>query len=307
MSLRREHEGLLVEWVRASLGLLRTALTVEAIEALAGFGLSAWLLSDHLARGGAGGGALLLVYWALNLPALGQEIALLAQQYPAQRNVTLRALEPLGAPEDGETKRWGDGETGRRGTRASALNFEKVSVLAGGHSILNEVDLQIEAGNHVAIVGSSGAGKSSFVGLLLGWHRAAAGRVLIDGEELSGAHLAQLRAETAWVDPAIQLWNRSLLENLCYGANEDSALRTPHSALEQAELRRVLEKLPDGLQTSLGEGGALVSGGEGQRVRLGRALMRRDARLVILDEPFRGLDRDQRRVLMMRARDCPCA
>jgi ABC-type transport system involved in cytochrome bd biosynthesis fused ATPase/permease subunit len=64
----------------------------------------------------------------------------------------------------------------------------------------------------------------------------------------------------------------------------------------------VVEKLPDGLQTSLGEGGGLVSGGEGQRVRLGRAMLRPGVRLVILDEPFRGLDREQRRELLARAR-----
>ena len=114
MSLRREHESLLVEWMRASFGLMRTALTIEAVEALTGFGLAAWLLFDHLSRGGDAGSALLLVYWALNLPALGQEIALIAQQYPAQRNVTLRALEPLGAPEE-ETR--GDGEPGGLGER----------------------------------------------------------------------------------------------------------------------------------------------------------------------------------------------
>ena len=64
----------------------------------------------------------------------------------------------------------------------------------------------------------------------------------------------------------------------------------------------MLEKLPDGLQTPLGEGGALVSGGQGQRVRLGRAMLREDSRLVILDEPFRGLERDRRRRLLERAR-----
>lgn len=313
LSLRREHESLLVEWMRASFGLLRTALTIEAVEAMAGFGLAAWLLFDHLSRGGDAGSALLLVYWALNLPALGQEIALIAQQYPAQRNVTLRALEPLGASEE---ERPGDWETGRLGERRPvsssrpvapspcppvSLSFQNVSVLAGGHAILNEIDLEIEAGSHVAIVGSSGAGKSSFVGLLLGWHRAASGRVLVDGEELLGSRLAQLRGETAWVDPAIQLWNRSLVDNLRYGSAEEGASPIG-TAIEASDLRRVLEKLPDGLQTKLGEGGALVSGGEGQRVRLGRAMLREDARLVILDEPFRGLDRDKRRVLMARAR-----
>ncbi|MEM9492873.1 MAG: ABC transporter permease, partial [Myxococcota bacterium] len=68
-------------------------------------------------------------------------------------------------------------------------------------------------------------------------------------------------------------------------------------------LRPVIERLPDGMQTQLGEGGGLVSGGEGQRVRLGRALMREPARLAILDEPFRGLDRARRRELLASARD----
>jgi ATP-binding cassette subfamily B protein len=73
-------------------------------------------------------------------------------------------------------------------------------------------------------------------------------------------------------------------------------------AIEAAQLRDLLENLPDGLQTSLGEGGALVSGGEGQRVRFGRAILRSRARLILLDEPFRGLDREQRRRLLSQAR-----
>jgi ABC-type transport system involved in cytochrome bd biosynthesis fused ATPase/permease subunit len=74
-------------------------------------------------------------------------------------------------------------------------------------------------------------------------------------------------------------------------------------AIDAAELRRVLDRLPNGLATPLGEGGGLVSGGEGQRVRFGRALLRPGIRLVILDEPFRGLDLDQRRALLQRARE----
>jgi len=72
--------------------------------------------------------------------------------------------------------------------------------------------------------------------------------------------------------------------------------------IETAELQRVLERLPEGFETRLGEGGGLVSGGEGQRVRLGRALLRAETRLAILDEPFRGLDREQRRELLQRVR-----
>lgn len=305
-AVRREHESLLVEWMRAGYDYLRAVVAVETAQNLIGFGLAVWLLFDHFSRPGSSGAILLMVYWALNLPALGQQIAMLAQQYPSQRNVTLRLLEPLGAPEEEargvENHASSSPSLGRSVPRGAALGFENVSVRAGGHLILDRFDLQIEAGAHIAIVGPSGAGKSSFVGLLLGWHRAAEGRVMVDGEQLTGERLARLRRETAWVDPAVQLWNRSFIDNLGYGSSEGAALNFS-SVIDAANLRCVLEKLPEGLQTKLGEGGGLVSGGEGQRVRLGRALMKTDARLVILDEPFRGLDREKRKALLGLARE----
>jgi ATP-binding cassette subfamily B protein len=123
--------------------------------------------------------------------------------------------------------------------------------------------------------------------------------VLIDGAALDGAGLARLRAATAWVDPAVRLWNLPLVENLRYGAG--GAPPPLARVLAAADLGGVIEGLPAGLATRLGEGGGLVSGGEGQRVRLGRALARDGARLVILDEPFRGLDRGQQRRLLAAA------
>src|SRR5262245_11240699 len=98
-AVRNEHESLLVEWARASLSLQRLVVAGEAVQLFAGFGFAAWLLFSHLQRGGEVSTMLLLIYWALNLPMLGQEIAVLARQYPLQRNVTLRLLEPLGASE----------------------------------------------------------------------------------------------------------------------------------------------------------------------------------------------------------------
>src|SRR5579863_10119551 len=98
-AVRREHESLLTEWARAGLNLQRAVLSLETLQFLAGFGLAIWLLASHLGRSGEAGAVLLLVYWALNLPALGQEVAIIAWQYPSYRNVTLRLLEPLGALE----------------------------------------------------------------------------------------------------------------------------------------------------------------------------------------------------------------
>jgi ATP-binding cassette subfamily B protein len=183
-----------------------------------------------------------------------------------------------------------------------AVALEGVVARAGGHTILHGVTLNVAAGEKVAILGPSGSGKSTLVGLLLGWHRAAEGTVRVDGAKLDAERLARLRETTAWVDPAVQLWNRALLDNLLYGTDREGFDGLP-AALERADLYPVLSHLPDGLNELLGEGGGAVSGGEGQRARLGRALGRPGARLVILDEAFRGLDRSQRRWLLVQVRE----
>ncbi len=304
-AIRREHEALLVEWTRAGLNLLRAAVSVEAVLEIGGFGLAVWLVIDHLHRNGETGMFLLLVYWALSLPALGRHAAMIMRQYPAQRNTVLRLLEPLGAAEDGATEKSArppQDENEQRPAAGVAVKMHGVSIRVAGHTILEHVDLEIAAGSQVAIVGPSGAGKSSLMGVLMGWFRPSAGRVTIDGMVLDGEVLGGLRQETVWVDPAIQIWNRSFLENLRYGSDrqsEDHAVQV----LEAADLLEVLEGLPDGMQTALGEGGGLISGGEGQRLRFGRGLMRSNVRLVILDEPFRGLDRPRRQKLLATARD----
>jgi ABC-type bacteriocin/lantibiotic exporter with double-glycine peptidase domain len=304
--VRREHEALLVEWARAGRRVLSWMVAIEGIQLATGFGLAVWLLLAHRGGGGEASAALLVGYWALNLPTLGEEVARLFRQYPMHRNLLMRLLEPLGAPET--TVGQDSSPAGRPGgigilsqQHGVDIALEGVTVRAAGHTILQDLDLHIQSGTQVAILGASGAGKSTLVGLLLGWHRAASGRVLVDGVPLDDDSLDRLREETAWIDPAVQLWNRSLIDNLRYGVPSQQAAPTS-DVLREADLLGVLERLPDGLQSKLGGGGGLLSGGEGQRVRLGRGLGRRRARLVILDEPFRGLDRGQRRVLLERAR-----
>jgi len=295
-AVRSEHEKLLGEWAAASVRLQSTAVTIEAAQLIAGYGLTAWLVLARLSAGGDPAGLLLLVYWALQLPVMGQEAAHLAWRYPGLRNVTLRLLEPLGSIPPERERAAIESVAG-----PAAIAMREVTVVAGGHTILEEVSVDIAAGSHVAIIGASGAGKSSFAGLLLGWHKAASGQVLVDGLPLNEDRQEQLRRETAWVDPQIQLWNRSLFDNLRYGNGVENA-GAMGDAIEAADLHSVLERMPEGLQTGLGESGALVSGGEGQRVRMGRAMLRPNVRLAILDEPARGLDRTRRRELLRRAR-----
>jgi len=304
--VRREHEGMLVKWVSASLAFYRVETLLSAIAALVGIVFAVWIPFSYVAHGGEASGVLLLFYWALRLPAMGQGLASSLQQYPMQRNRYLRLSELLNAPEEARVVDSHSPASEVCGESAAgsgvAIEMRDLKVQAGGHAILQDINLTIAQGEHIAVVGPSGAGKSSLVGVLLGWHRAARGNVLIDEAPLQGQRLAALRGQTAWVDPTVQIWNRSLLDNLHYGVQ--SAGRKPLSAaIQGANLLDVLERLPDGLQTVLGEGGGLVSGGEGQRVRLGRSILRPDVRLVVLDEAFRGLDRAQRQALLRQARE----
>ena len=299
-AMRREHAALLGEWARASLALQRSVAGIEVAQLAVTLAAVGWLLTRHVTTTGDLNGLLLVAYWALNLPVLGQEAASAAWQYPRLRNITLRLAEPLGAPED-VVDRAAPEQAGEQRGRGAAITMRTLSARAGGHIILDGIDVEIGAGEHVAIVGESGAGKSSLVGLLLGWLRPASGTLSVDGRPLDAALLGRLRADTAWVDPTVQVWNRSLFENLTYGAGA-SAPRDIGGVLDAAQLRDCVHRLPDGMRTQLGEGGALLSGGEGQRVRIGRGLMRREARLVILDEPARGLDRDKRREVVRRCR-----
>ncbi len=305
-SIRREHERLLIEWVRATYGLMRILVTIEALHLFSIFSMAILIVFNHLNQTGRVDDVLLLVYWVLLLSVMGQQIAQIARQIPMMRNIILRLLEPLGAAEDGldnnsladvmqpfETER-------NKAVDGVSIYFSGVQVMAAGHTILHNIDLSIRPGTHIAILGESGAGKSTLVGLLLGWHRPDIGTFLVDGHPLSGQRLSILRQETAWVDPSVQLWNRSLLANLTYGI-ENQKQPVLH-AIERADLIDLLSRLPDGYRTRLGEGGNLISGGEGQRIRFGRAALRPNARLVILDEPFRGLDREKRKVLLEKAR-----
>lgn len=293
-SLQTAHETLLTEWVRAGRDYNLISLVIQGAQVIIGTVCAIWIVLRYLAISADPAGLLLLFYWVLNLPQLGQQFAQLALQYPQLRNRMLRIVEPLGAPE-AVTEPATETPVAQGGM---AISLVDVSVEAAGSHILREIGVEIGAGEHVAIVGASGAGKSSFVGLLQGWHEAADGLIAIDGEPLTGERLDSVRQQTAWVDPTVQIWNQLLVDNLLYGNSAD-ALNT---ALQTVDLYDVLQKLPDGMQTMLGEGGGLVAGGEGQRVRLGRALLRPTARLVILDEPFRGLDRSQRQTLLATVR-----
>jgi ABC-type bacteriocin/lantibiotic exporter with double-glycine peptidase domain len=291
-----EHESMLVEWWRTGHQLLRTNLWIGGLQGVIAIVLALTLIVHYLHREGEQSHVLLLAFWAMGLPTLAQGFVKSLQVFPAYRSSSLRLLDPLGAPDDAApSTRPAAPAIARAGV---AISMRGVRAHLGGRVVLDEINLDIAAGEHVAIIGPSGSGKSSFVGLLLGWRRHSDGSLLVDGAPLD---VRSLREQTAWLDPTLQLWNDTLFNNIVYGARADATARMSE-VLARSDLRALAERLPEGMQTRLGENGALASGGEGQRIRFARTLMRPDARLVILDEPFRGLDRGARRQCLERAR-----
>lgn len=304
---RRQHEFQLYDWVKSGREYFRTSIFLQSFGTLLYTSFAVLIIMNYIAKGGDTNEILLVFYWTLSLPTLGQSLVSLLQLYPIHRNRINRILEPLSAPNEEETLQLGDNQAKNNLGETSAthepveITMSNVWIQAGGHEILKDINLYIKPGEHISIVGPSGAGKSSLIGLLLGWHRPSKGKILVNGILLDGLAIQVLRRATAWVDPTVQLWNRSLFENLRYGQANSTASSIIKS-LETADLFEVMERLPDGMKTNLGESGGLVSGGEGQRIRFGRAFLKKGVTLVLLDEPFRGLDRQKRSHLLSQAR-----
>ncbi|MEZ4737288.1 MAG: ABC transporter ATP-binding protein [Caldilineaceae bacterium] len=323
---RREYETLLGKWVQSNINVYWGEWWFNTFSTALSYLVTALIIWLYVLRERNPANLLLLTYWSVNLESLRGPLIFLSISYLLDQWKATRFMQLLDAPIEADlapkptldqttAATIAMAATAEKETKASTaeasgptaagahsqgveIRFQGVRVEAAEQVIFHEIDLTIPAGSQLAIVGPSGAGKSTLVGLLLGWHYPAAGQIRIDGEPLHFERLQQLRTEVAWVDPAIQLWNRSFLYNLRYGGSQVPL----NWIIAQADLRAVLERLPDGMQTRLGGEGRLISGGEGQRTRFGRGMQRQDARLVILDEAFRGLDREKRRTLLARAR-----
>ncbi|MFT4081899.1 MAG: thiol reductant ABC exporter subunit CydD [Nocardioides sp.] len=171
---------------------------------------------------------------------------------------------------------------------AGALELAGVGVRRGGHEALADLDLAVPAGGRVAVVGPSGSGKSTLAGVLLRFWDPATGEVRLDGQRLDALELAAVRGRVGLVDDDPHIFASSLAENvrLARPGSGDDALET---ALRQAHLGDWLDRLPGGLATRIGDGGADVSGGERARIAIARSILA-DQPVLVLDEPVAHLD-----------------
>lgn len=179
-----------------------------------------------------------------------------------------------------------------RGSRRVALQgnirFDDVSFGYGAEPILKNVGLQILPGRTYALVGANGSGKSTLLNLVLGFYRPQSGRVFAEGLPYDDLDMAALRAQIGVVLQDPMLFPGTLRENIAYGMPEagDAAVQAA-AALANAD--GFIRALSQGYDSPLGENGVLLSGGQGQRIALARALLRRPS-LLILDEPTNHLD-----------------
>jgi ATP-binding cassette subfamily B protein len=291
-AMQSVQSGQLERWAAAGLDQQALFVRVDAVQLATTLACIVALVYRQSMIAQSPAGLLLLIYWAISILLLGREVAAVARGLPAMRNTLMRFLELIESPEESASAVT---RVPQRG--GVKIDLEGVCVVAGGHMVLDQITLHVHPGEHIGIVGVSGAGKSSLVGCLLGWFQPSSGRIYVDDSLLDAAGLAQLRSEIAWIDPQVHLFRSTLYQNLRYG-NGGQGLARFGATLEAADLGRILERAPEGLQTPIGEGGTLVSGGEGQRIRIGRALGRGGVRLAILDEPARGLGREERRRML---------
>jgi ABC-type multidrug transport system fused ATPase/permease subunit len=158
----------------------------------------------------------------------------------------------------------------------------------GGAPALEDVDLTVEPGRTVALVGPTGSGKTSLVALIARLYDPSRGSVLVDGADVRSVDVASLRSEVAFVADESFLFSASVAENIAYARPEASDEEIERAA-RRAQAHEFIERLPDGYATLVGERGLTLSGGQRQRIAIARALLA-DPRILILDDATSSVD-----------------
>jgi ATP-binding cassette, subfamily B, bacterial MsbA len=161
--------------------------------------------------------------------------------------------------------------------------------------VLSDVSLSVRRGETIVVVGENGSGKSTLVNLLPRFYDPERGEILIDGIDVRKATLESLRSQLAVVTQETLLFDESIFENIRYG-NPDASPEEVLDAARRAHVMQFLDKLPDGMNTCVGEKGSKLSGGQRQRIALARAIVR-DPAIMILDEATSAIDSQSERLI----------
>jgi len=177
-----------------------------------------------------------------------------------------------------------------------SISFEKVSLSYEDDkpAVLNDISLEIKAGETIAFVGESGSGKTSLVNLLPRLYELDAGSVKVNGLSVDEYTLKSLRSQIATVSQDVMLFNDTIASNIAYGSSATIDEQTLTSACQAAHAHDFISRLETGYDTMVGENGVMLSGGQRQRVAIARALLK-NAPILILDEATSALDSESER------------
>jgi subfamily B ATP-binding cassette protein MsbA len=173
---------------------------------------------------------------------------------------------------------------------SEGIFFQKVNFKYDGEPVLKEISLSVKTGEVIALVGMSGAGKTSLVNLLPRFYDVEAGEILIDGHDIRKVTMKSLRNQIGLVTQQTILFNDTVRNNIAYGSLERSVQEIVEAA-RAANAHDFIARLPEGYDTIIGEQGVKLSGGERQRISIARALLK-NAPILILDEATSSLDSD---------------
>ena len=181
---------------------------------------------------------------------------------------------------------------------AGRVQFQNVRfAYPGRRPVLNGLDLVIQPGERVGLVGASGAGKSTVLALLQRFYDVQGGRILVDGQDITRVTQQSLREMVAVVPQDISMFHRSVLENIRY-ARPEASIEEVKAAATVARCRDFIEALPDGFDTMVGDRGVRLSGGQRQRLAIARALLK-DAPILLLDEATSALDSESEQAIQL--------
>lgn len=164
-----------------------------------------------------------------------------------------------------------------------------------GETLFRHFNLNVKGGEKIGLVGHSGSGKTTLTKLLLRFHDIDGGEIAIDGQDISHITQSDLRRHIAYVPQEPLLFHRSLRENIAYG-KPDASDKEIENAAKQAHAIEFIEKLPEGLDTIVGERGVKLSGGQRQRIAIARAILK-DAPILVLDEATSALDSESEKLI----------
>ena len=175
-------------------------------------------------------------------------------------------------------------------TVSGDIKFDKVSFSYGSEkSSLNQIDLTIKNGETVALVGSTGSGKTTLVNLLTRFYEPSSGKISINNEDISSFDLTSYRSNFSYVDQNVRLFNDSISGNIAFGQKDTMSKETISNAAKISNSSEFIEKLVNKYDSEIGEDGVTLSGGQRQRLSIARAIAK-DSPILILDEATSALD-----------------